>query len=154
MIAAPYSIIVKKYKEKNEMAVFTSKYRVYYEDTDAGGVVYYANFLKFAERSRTDLFRSSGIDHTRLMQEFGCFYVVRKAEVEYLAPGRLDDEITVETKVIKIGKTSVDMSQDCFNQKGQKLANINIQIVCVKNEGDRIKSARMPEKLVGFFSEF
>jgi acyl-CoA thioester hydrolase len=132
----------------------TSKFRVYYEDTDAGGVVYYANFLKFAERSRTDLFRKSGINHTILAEKFGCFYVVRKAEVEYLAPGRLDDEIIVETKVTRIGRSSVDMSQNCFNQHGEKLVNVDVQIVCVKNDGDKIKSAKMPDELKDFFSEY
>lgn len=130
----------------------SAKYRVYYEDTDAGGVVYYANFLKFAERARTDFLRESGTDHTRLAKEQNLFYVVRKAEVEYLAPGRLDDVIEVKTEVVKIGKTSIDMTQDCYNQVGVKLANIFIQIVCVMNDGDKIKSARIPENLVKHFS--
>lgn len=134
------------------MVEFESKYRVYYEDTDAGGVVYYANFLKFAERSRSDLFRTSGIDHIRLKEEFGCFYVVRKAEIEYLLPGRLDDEITVKTIISKVGRTSVDMSQNCYNQHGEMLAVIDVQIVCVKNDGDKVKSARMPAELKEFFS--
>lgn len=135
------------------MTNFESKYRVYYEDTDAGGVVYYANFLKFAERSRSDLLRTSAIDHIRLEEEFGCFYVVRKAEVEYLLPGRLDDEITVKTIITRVGRSSVDMSQDCYNQNGDKLAKIDVQIVCVRNEGGRIKSAKMPDKLKDFFSK-
>jgi len=151
MIAAPYSILLESIQEKLHMEAFKSKFRVYYEDTDAGGVVYYANFLKFAERSRTDLFRSSGIDHTILKEKFGCFYVVRKAEVEYLAPGRLDDEITVETIIKHVGRSSVVMSQNCFNQNGEKLADIEVLIVCVKNEGEKVKSARMPEELLKFF---
>ena len=133
------------------MEVFKSKFRVYYEDTDAGGVVYYANFLKFAERSRTDLFRSSGIDHTILKEKFGCFYVVKKAEVEYVAPGRLDDEITVNTRIKHVGRSSVIMTQNCYNQRDEKLANIEVLIVCVKNDGEKVKSARMPDELLEFF---
>lgn len=134
------------------MKNFTAKYRVYYEDTDAGGVVYYANYLKFAERARTDFLRQSGKDHSSLAKETGAFFVVRKAEVEYLAPGRLDDMIEVKTEVTKIGKTSIDMTQDCYNQHGTKLANVFIQIVCVKNEGNIIKSTKLPDELVKHFS--
>lgn len=134
------------------MKQHSAKYRVYYEDTDAGGVVYYGNYLKFVERARTDFLRESGTDHTVLAQKTGSFFVVRKAEVEYLFPGRLDDMIEVQTQVVKIGKTSVDMKQDCYNQHGVKLANVFIQIVCVVNEGSRIKSTKLPDDLIKYFN--
>lgn len=134
------------------MTKFDTTFRVYYEDTDAGGVVYYANFLKFVERARSDLFRTSGLDHVKMAEKYNSFYVVRKAEVEYLLPGRLDDLITVKTDVVNVGKTSVTMSQNCYNQHGDKLADVTVQIVCVRNEGDKIRSVRMPEELIKFFS--
>ena len=134
------------------MKEHTAKYRVYYEDTDAGGVVYYGNYLKFVERARTDFLRDSGTDHTALAAKTGAFFVVRRAEVEYLSPGRLDDVIEVKTIVTRIGKTSIDMSQDCYNQHGTKLANVLIQIVCVVNDGNKIKSTKLPEDLIKHFS--
>ncbi len=136
------------------MSKFTKKYRVYYEDTDAGGVVYYANFLKFAERARTDFLRESGYDHRRLMEEKNVFFVVKKAEVDYQNPGRLDDEILVETIITKIGASSVEMTQNCFNHHGDKLADVKILIVCVTNEGSRIKSIRIPAEVLEFFSKY
>ncbi|MDX1950101.1 MAG: YbgC/FadM family acyl-CoA thioesterase [Rickettsiales bacterium] len=131
-----------------------AKFRVYYEDTDAGGVVYYANFLKFAERARTDFLRESGYDHQRLAKEKNVFYVVKKAEIEYLAPGRLDDLIKVETIITKVGASSVEMSQNCFNQDDIKLADVKILIVCVTNEGEKIRSARIPEEVSNFFKNY
>lgn len=134
------------------MKNFSAKYRVYYEDTDAGGVVYYANFLKFAERARTDFLRESGIDHSMLAKNHGVFFVVRRAQVEYLLPGRLDDMIEVKTDITRIGKTSIDMKQNCYNQHGNKLADVSVQIVLVTNEGNKIKSTKLPEELIKYFS--
>lgn len=71
--------------------------RVYYEDTDAGGVVYHANYLKFAERGRTELLRARGLDHPRLRLEYGAAFVVRRCVAEFLRPARLDDLLTVVT---------------------------------------------------------
>ena len=71
--------------------------RVYYEDTDLAGIVYYANYLKFIERARTELVRSQGIDQARLKEETGIVFAVRRVEADYLAPARFDDVLTVET---------------------------------------------------------
>ncbi len=130
------------------MKKFSEKFRVYYEDTDAGGVVYYANFLKFAERARTDMLRLSGMGHTDIQSTHNAFFVVRKAEIEYLAPGRLDDLLDVTCEIIKVGRSSLDMKQECINQNGVKLADIFIQIVCVTNDGGRIKSVKIPESIL------
>lgn len=138
------------------MKEYKTSYRVYYEDTDAGGVVFYGNFLKFAERARTDFLRESGVNQFELAEKTGLFFVVRKVEIEYLSPGRLDDIITVDTKVIKLGHTSIDMTQDFYNQNGVALAKMKGQIVCVKNDGEKsgvgnIKSAKLPEEIKEFF---
>ncbi len=134
------------------MKQHSAKYRVYYEDTDAGGVVYYGNYLKFVERARTDFLRDSGTDHTILAEKTNSFFVVRKAEVEYLFPGRLDDMIEVKTEIVKIGRSSIDMKQDCYNQNGIKLADVFIQIVCVTNDGNKIRSTKLPDDLIKHFS--
>lgn len=135
------------------MKNYKTSYRVYYEDTDAGGVVYYGNYLKFAERARTDFLRLSGINQFELAKETGLFFVVRNVTIDYLSPGRLDDIITVECSVIEVGRTSVTMTQDFYNQNNQPLAKMKVQIVCVQNvEGKKIKSAAMPEVMKVFFS--
>jgi len=72
--------------------------RVYYEDTDLGGIVYYANYLKFIERARTEWVRALGIDQTRLKAEEGILFAVRRIEADYLKPARFDDELVVETR--------------------------------------------------------
>ena len=72
--------------------------RVYYEDTDAGGVVYHSNYLRFAERARTELLREAGIDHVTLMTENGLMFAVRRCEAEYVKPARLDDALEVRTR--------------------------------------------------------
>ncbi len=135
------------------MKNFSAKYRVYYEDTDAQGIVYYGNYLRYAERARTDFLRlSNDVNQAELTKNTGVFFVVRKVEIEYISPGRLDDELSVTAEVIRMGKTSFDMKQEFYNQNNVKLADMKVQIVCVKNEGNKIKSTRVPEKLVKHFS--
>jgi acyl-CoA thioester hydrolase len=134
------------------MNKFNSQYRVYYEDTDAGRVVYYANFLKFAERARTDFLRESGIEQNKLYDDEGIFFVVRNVDITYLSPGRLDDIIKVETSIEKLGKTSINMEQVFHNQDDVKLANMKTQIVCVKDIDGKVKSYKLPELVKDFFS--
>jgi acyl-CoA thioester hydrolase len=140
------------------MKIYKTNYRVYYEDTDAGGVVFYGNYLKFAERSRSDMLRLSGVNNAELAAKTGLFFVVRNVNIDYLAPARLDDMLEVVTTIMRVGKTSVDMTQDFTNQNGQAIAKMKVQIVCVKNERGKsgegkIKSAAMPEELAEFFGK-
>lgn len=130
-----------------------SSYRVYYEDTDAGGVVYYGNFLRFAERARTDFLRESGVNQFNLKEQTGLFFVVRNVSIDYLSPGRLDDIITVDTSIIKMGRTSFEMSQGFYNQNDVNLAKMTVQIVCVQNIGDKIKSTSIPDVIKEFFGK-
>lgn len=136
------------------MKNFSAKYRVYYEDTDAQGIVYYGNYLRYAERARTDFLRQGNheMNQYELMKSKGIFFVVRKAGIEYLAPGRLDDELRVTAEVIRVGKTSFDMKQEFFNQRDEKLAEVNVVIVCVINDGDKMKPVRIPEDLMKHLS--
>lgn len=133
---------------------FTIKYRVYYEDTDAGGVVYYGNYLKFAERARSDMFRLSGYNHVSLAKEHNCFFVVKTCNIDYQMPARLDDEITVDTSVKKMGSSSVILQQDFYNQNGEPLAKAEVTIVCVRNEGKKIKSVKIIEEIKDFFLSY
>src|SRR5712671_6087187 len=81
--------------------------RVYYEDTDAGGVVYYANYLKFAERARTEMLRHVGFEQEALRRTTGRVFAVRHCSADYLAPARLDDELVVETRLTALGGASL-----------------------------------------------
>jgi len=85
--------------------------RVYYEDTDAGGIVYYANYLRFAERARSELLRDMGTDNTRLMRDHGVMFAVRECTVRYREPARLDDALQIHTRIARIGGASFSAIQ-------------------------------------------
>src|ERR1700727_2691665 len=86
-------------------------FRVYYEDTDAAGIVYYANYLKFAERARTEWLRESGFSQSQLTAQEGIFIMVRRCSIDFLAPARLDDLLEVETHLKDCGKVRMTMQQ-------------------------------------------
>jgi acyl-CoA thioester hydrolase len=109
---------------------FTWPIRVYYEDTDAGGIVFYANYLKFFERARTEWLRSCGIEQERLANEMGAVFIVRSTAVDYRAPARLDDVIQVTSRTERIGRASVDFSQEAWRD-GTLLATGTIRVGCV-----------------------
>lgn len=85
--------------------------RVYYEDTDAGGIVYHANYLRFAERARTEMLREAGLDHPRLVAEHGGTLAVIRCDARFLAPARLDDLLTVETSVVAATGARMQLQQ-------------------------------------------
>lgn len=109
---------------------FSVTFRVYYEDTDAQQVVYYANYLKFAERSRTDFLRNLNISQTELRQKEQLLFVVKNCAIEYLSAARLDDLISVSTEVKEISTTSILLYQE-FKKDEQLLAHLTTRIVCV-----------------------
>jgi acyl-CoA thioester hydrolase len=112
------------------MVEFNWSVRVYYEDTDAGGVVFYANYLKFFERARTEWFRSLGIGLQQMQDEHQAIFVVKASAVEYHAPARLDDELRISAVVEKIGNASVVFKQEaCLGEK--LLASAVITICCI-----------------------
>lgn len=121
--------------------------RVYYEDTDAGGIVYHANFLKFAERARTETLRAGGYDHKRVMAEFGLLLVVKHLEIDYKAPGRLDDLLTVTTQVLSTGNSSLKLEQ-IIKRDEQVLAILKVVIVAITPDG---KPSRWPPQLRQIF---
>ncbi|MEN5179137.1 tol-pal system-associated acyl-CoA thioesterase [Comamonas odontotermitis] len=90
---------------------FTHSIRIYWEDTDAGGIVFYANYLKFMERGRTEWLRSLGIEQQRLRDEVGGMFVVSEANIKYLQPARLDDELVVTAQLQSAGRASMTIAQ-------------------------------------------
>ncbi len=88
--------------------------RIYYEDTDSGGVVYYANYLKFMERARTEWLRSHGFEQDVLRDEFGVLFVVRSVALNYLKPALFNDLLNVQTSILKSGKASIEVQHQIF----------------------------------------
>lgn len=119
---------------------FSIPCRVYYEDTDAGGVVYYANYLHFAERSRTEWIRSLMDRDGSLWTKEDPLFVVRHLEADYRAPARLDDCLTVTTEFIKIGGASLDLVQNIMRGE-EVLVAIKVTLVCTTQDG---KVLRIP----------
>ena len=94
-----------------EAGVHRIRIRVYYEDTDAAGIVYHAAYLEFAERARTEMLRCLGLDHASLRARFGLVFTVRRCAIDYRAPARLDDLLEVETRLVRLGGASLDLEQ-------------------------------------------
>ena len=117
--------------------------RVYYEDTDAAGVVYYANYLKFAERARTEWMRLLGVAHGDLQRRTGAVWAVRRCAVDYLRPARLDDAIEVRTRLRAVGGASAEIEQ--LVRRGEtELARIDIRLAFITPAG---RPVRLPGEL-------
>lgn len=104
--------------------------RVYYEDTDSGGVVYYANYLRYLERARTEMLRESGLNQSAVLQDAGLAFVVRHAEVDYRASARLDDQLIVRSRVVELRPASAIFTQDVVRD-GKVLVAARIKVACV-----------------------
>jgi acyl-CoA thioester hydrolase len=117
--------------------------RVYYEDTDAGGVVYHANYLRFAERARTEALRDAGIPHADLVDRFSLMFMVRRAEIDYVRPAILDDPLVVDTETMDVGGATVLLRQTVRGPNGV-CATLNIKLACVQIGGN--KPARIPPR--------
>ncbi|MEQ1790272.1 MAG: tol-pal system-associated acyl-CoA thioesterase [Rickettsiales bacterium] len=121
--------------------IHTFPIRIYYEDTDTAGVVYYANYLKFAERARTEALRSVGIDQSNLFSEHKIGFVVRRCVMVFLKPAKLDDLLTIETKLHDINKVSLNMIQN-IKLGGETLVELEIKLAVVD---EKMKLAKLPE---------
>lgn len=122
--------------------------RVYYEDTDAGGIVYYANYLKFFERARTEWLRELGINQsTFLEQNIG--FVVRKVEMDNLASARLDDLLTVISEIHDLKRASLVFHQKIINQQQQVLCQVKVIVACVNLSLS--KPCAIPTAILGAF---
>ncbi len=119
--------------------------RVYYEDTDLAGVVYYANYLRFIERGRTEMLREAGIDQLALKRGQGLVFVVRSLSIDYHAPARFDDLLEVRTRVTRIRGASVEMAQEVW-RGGECLIRAAVTIACMDAAG-------RPQRLPGAVRE-
>ena len=117
--------------------------RVYYEDTDLAGVVYYANYLRFIERGRTEALRSLGVDQAALQRDHGLVFVVRRVAVDYMAPARFDDILTVRTAVSRVRGASLDMVQEVL-RGGAVLNRATVTVACMDAAG---RPKRLPDDI-------
>ena len=123
---------------------FSWPLRVYYEDTDAGGVVYYANYLKFFERARTEWLRSFGVNQDKLAEEQNLIFVVRSAALEFLSPARLDDLVEVTVEPLKLARVYVELAQK-VRRGGQVLASADVKAACLDRRN--FKPVAIPQSL-------
>ncbi|MFT4150102.1 MAG: tol-pal system-associated acyl-CoA thioesterase [Paracoccaceae bacterium] len=114
--------------------------RVYYEDTDLAGIVYYANYLKFIERGRSEWVRDRGIDQTRLKADQGIVFAVRRVEADYLHPARFDDLLTVTTRLAALTGARIVLEQEVLRGP-ERLFTAQVTLVCLTDQG---QPARIP----------
>lgn len=130
-------------------AVFTFPIRIYWEDTDAGGIVFYANYLKFFERARTEWLRSLGVEQQSLKDQSGGMFVVSETQLKYFSPARLDDLLEVTAQTADSGRASLVLTQQAWlNVDGQRklLAEGTIRIGWVDSQ--TMKPGRIPAKIL------
>ena len=125
-----------------ERIIFEWNARVYFEDTDSGGVVYHANYLKFMERARTEWLRSLGLNQIKLKQEDRVMFVVRKIDIQYKIPARFNDELLIQTDCVKTTDYSIILKQDILRNK-QIVTEGKVEIVCINS--DLLKPVRIPK---------
>lgn len=118
--------------------------RVYYEDTDSGGVVYYANYLKFMERARTEWLRAKGFEQDELIAQENVIFAVRSVQADYLSPAKFNEELMVHTVLVKKGKASITVEQ-VVKRKEDILCQAIIKIACLNTHS--FKPVLMPESL-------
>lgn len=127
------------------METFHWPVRVYYEDTDAGGVVFYANYLKFFERARTEMLRHFGFEQDQLIVEQKIVFVVRSVQVDYLKPARFNESLDVSAEVVLAKKITLDFEQ-LVTRDGDVLCKGNVRIACL--DAETLKPKKIPESLL------
>ena len=127
--------------------MFEFKLKIYYEDTDSGGVVYYANYLKFTERARTNLINDLGFSLKKLSEDYDCLFIVRKINCDYLHSARLEDELIVKSKFLKINNASFDLEQNIL-RNDQIIFTSEITMVCISPLG---QPKKIPQDLKFLF---
>jgi acyl-CoA thioester hydrolase len=126
------------------------EFRIYYEDTDAGGVVYHANYLNYFERGRTEFFRERGVS-VRGLHDQGCIFPVVRLEVDFRSPAVHDDLLRVETEVLTVGKSSFALGQQVVRVvDGKLLAGGTVTLACV---GPNMRAKRLPEEILRVLEE-
>jgi acyl-CoA thioester hydrolase len=130
-----------------EAGVHRIRLRVYYEDTDAAGIVYHAAYLEFAERARTEMLRCLGLDHSTLRARYGLAFTVRRCAIDYRAPARLDDLLKIETRLVRLGGASLDLAQRVVRE-AQLVTHLDVRLALL---GMDLRVARLPRPLIGAF---
>jgi len=133
---------------KKSILTHKNNVRVYYEDTDAGGVVYHANYLKYAERSRTEMLRKYKIEQEVLKNNYSIRFIVKDLFIEYYKAAILDDYLTIKSLIIKISSAKIKMEQEIY-RKNTLLAKINITLGSINLEG---KPSRLPKFVLNILS--
>jgi acyl-CoA thioester hydrolase len=136
------------------MTKHTMDIRIYYEDTDAGGVVYHANYLNFAERGRTEFLRELGHQNSELERDFGVLFVVKHIDIEYAKPAFLDDQLRMESVITEMKNSSFIMQQTlyCESRDNELISDMRVALVTV--DTNTIKPVRLPEIIRTEFSKF
>ena len=129
---------------------FYHKLKVYYEDTDSGGVVYYANYLKYLERARTEALFSIGFSNRKVQEKFNSLIIVKSCNIEYRKPAHLEDELTIRSFVKSITKTSFFMNQIITKDK-EVIVEAQVHLVFVNNEG---KPVKIPDEIYSKFKPY
>ncbi len=127
--------------------MFEFKLKIYYEDTDSGGVVYYANYLKFTERARTNLINDLGYSLKKLNDDHDCLFIVKKLNCDYIHSAKLEDELIVQSKFLKINNASFELEQNIL-RNNQIIFTSAIIMVCVSPLG---QPKKIPQDLKSLF---
>ena len=123
---------------------------VYYEDTNAGGIVYYANYLRYMERARTDWLRACGVNHQQLRSEHGVMLMVTRGYTDYLAPARHEDNIVIDLTFTRARRASLDLNQQVRHRDGRLLCRAEVRAACVHVANQR--PYRFPSSVLGAIS--
>ena len=129
---------------------FTHDVKVYYEDTDAGGVVYYANYLKYLERARTEALSNIGLSNTKIKNDFGTLIIVKSCNIEYKKSAHLEDNLQIKSFINSTSKTSLIMKQSIFNDK-ELIVEAQIHLVFIN---EKSKPVKIPEKILTEFKPY
>ena len=129
---------------------FFHKIKVYYEDTDSGGVVYYANYLKFLERARTEALVTLGFSNKKIKEEFGALIIVKSCNIDYKKPAYLEDKLSIRSFIKSITKTSFYMNQ-LVSKKDILIVEAKVQLVFVNEKG---KPTKIPDSLFENFKPY
>ena len=114
--------------------MFLYTFKIYYEDTDSGGVVYYANYLKFIERARTEMINELGFTLTTLLKDYDRLFLVKKIECDYIEPCKLEDRLNIQSKVLVLKNASFELEQNILKQN-KIIFRSKIVMVCVNSQG-------------------
>ena len=125
---------------------FIWQIRVYYEDTDAGEVIFYANYLKFMERARTEWLRKINFDHKILKEKYKLLFAVKNLTINYIKPGHLDDLLTITSELLDSRKASLTFGQNIKNENNELLSEAKVKIACINSK--TLKASPMPDELI------